>query len=196
MAAVKEDCELLEFLLNDADEELKLVDEILELLPVEMISIGVGVKLVPSECSSLRKPDDCDWFVAEENGFFEDSFVEEEEDDILLVCRFEVAVLDEPNGMLLVERFCTPAVEWSAALPKGFDAGNDDDDMAEAMALFIWEFEELFKELLLSLFFDDLEDLSRESRVENDDVYESLSLSLLELEILLTFLLCLLSLSL
>lgn len=59
MAAVKEDCELLEFLLN-ADEELKLVDEILELLPVEMISIGMGVKLVPSECSSLRKPDDCD----------------------------------------------------------------------------------------------------------------------------------------
>lgn len=162
--ATKDDCVWFEFLPNDV---AKLV-AVLELLPVDIISIGVGVKLVPSECNSLRKlEDDWAWFVADEKGFLVESFAVVEEE--ILPCKF-AADEDCENGILLeellVERFCTP-LECSAA--KGFEALNEEEEIvAERWLLLGWELEELLR-ALISLFLDDLEDLSRESRDENEE---------------------------
>lgn len=99
-----------------------------------------------------------------------------------------------PNGMLLpldVERFCTPLCDALCSV-ENILLVEFDDVVDDVMDVFILEFNAL---LLLpedvSLLLEDLEDFSLESLEENDE-----SLSLLELDILLTLLLCLPSLSL
>lgn len=175
-----EGIELLECLLND---ELKFVG-IFELLPLLLlggiISMGIGVRLVASEWCSDRKFDD-DWLVVtdedaedvevEEKGFLEFSFNVLEE-DARLPCRLDDAEDGPPNVMLLllldVDRFCTPWLPWWWSEEKTLV----DDDEEEAVAIVVLMLELMLLLLLdddVSLFFEDFDDFSLESRDEKED---------------------------